>query len=210
MRCANCGSSLERKWRYCPACGSEQSKDAFAGIFDFSGIIERMNREFREMDDVEQKDMEIFNLMPEMKKSNVAGFSINISQDGEGQPKVSVRTFGDVKKEDVEKSLKVTTGAGGLEFEPLEEEPRKRAKRAPKATEEPETQVRRNGNKITVEIELPGVSEKKIEIKKLTESVEVKAVSGNKAFFKILTLPKGFELGGKEFSNGKLRMEFLL
>ncbi|MFH1105675.1 MAG: zinc ribbon domain-containing protein [Candidatus Aenigmatarchaeota archaeon] len=217
MRCASCGSSLERKWRYCPACGQEQQAGTLESIFNLGDIFKRfgkMDNEFEELEKthgIGQRDMEIFNLIPQNRKSRMEGFSINIVQQGDEQPKVSVRTFGNVKKEDVEKSLRVTASGKGMDFEPVEEEKTQpRTRPSPKTTEEPKTQIKRAGDRITVEMELPGASEKKIEIKKLTESVEVKAVSGGKAFFKILTLPKGFELGKKEFSNGKLRMEFLL
>lgn len=218
MRCGNCGSSVDKKWRYCPACGQEQEHDVFEDMFDFGGLFRRMNKEFQDFErtsNVAEKEMEIFNLMPEMKKSRVGGFSINIAQQGDGQPKVSVRTFGDLNKKDVEKSLKITTGRDGVKLDSDREEipqprPRAKTKSAPKTTEEPKTQIKRVGDRITVEIELPGVSERNVEIKKLTESVEIKAVSKDKAFFKILTFPQGFELSDKEFKNGKLKMEFLL
>lgn len=218
MRCGNCDSNMDKKWRYCPACGQEQERDAFEDIFDFGGFFRRMNKEFQDFErtsNVAEKEMEIFNLVPEMKKSRVGGFSISITRQGDGQPKVSVRTFGDFDKKDVEKSLKITAGGNDVKFDRVKEgiaQPgaQARTRSMPKTTEEPKTQIKRAGDRITVEIELPGVSEKKIEIKKLTESVEIKAVSKGKAFFKILTFPQGFELSRKEFKDGKLRMEFLL
>ena len=76
-------------------------------------------------------------------------------------------------------------------------------------TEEPKTSVARSASKVVVSIQLPGVdSEKDIEISELENSVEVKALAHDRAYFKILTKPGQFRLARKSFQKGVLEMEF--
>jgi hypothetical protein len=52
---------------------------------------------------------------------------------------------------------------------------------------EPATNVRRLADRLIFEIEMPGVkSQSEISIKKLENSIEVKAITKNKAYFKII------------------------
>ena len=82
-------------------------------------------------------------------------------------------------------------------------------KTLPKSTEEPKADIRRLGNGVSVDISVPGVkSQEDIDIKELESSVEVKAIAGDKAYFKILTKPPQFRLTGKSFKDGQLHLEF--
>ena len=82
------------------------------------------------------------------------------------------------------------------------------ATRTPKITEEPKADVRKTGGKILVDIHLPEVkSENDIQIRPLENSIEVKAFSGDKAYFKIITKPAGSAVARKPFSRGILRLE---
>jgi HSP20 family molecular chaperone IbpA len=81
--------------------------------------------------------------------------------------------------------------------------------KGPMKTEEPKTSVARSASKVVVSIHLPGVeSEKDIEVSELENSVEVKALARDKAYFKILTKPRQFRLSSKSFEKGILHMEF--
>jgi len=81
--------------------------------------------------------------------------------------------------------------------------------KGPMKTEEPKTSVARSASKVVVSIHLPGVeSEKDIEVSELENSVEVKALAKDKAYFKILTKPSQFRLSSKSFEKGILHMEF--
>ena len=51
-------------------------------------------------------------------------------------------------------------------------------------------------------------SEDDIVINELENSVEVRAMAGETAYFKILTKPAQFRLTKKEFKKGKLHLEF--
>lgn len=81
--------------------------------------------------------------------------------------------------------------------------------RVPTKTEEPKTSVKRLGSKVVVDIEMPGVrSEDRIDVRELENSIEVKALAGDRAYFKILTKPSQFRLSGKRFDKGRLHLEF--
>ena len=71
---------------------------------------------------------------------------------------------------------------------------------------EPSTNVRRFSNKLIYEINLPGVkSDKDISIVKLENSIEIKAVSGDNAYKKII--PINLPVTNYNLANGKLVLE---
>jgi HSP20 family molecular chaperone IbpA len=141
-----------------------------------------------------------------------SGFSIKITQSTGKPPDVSVRTFGNVKREDIEKQLQNQLGVRPPAAVPKPvavSESKERAFAAPKITEEPKTHVKRTGSAVEVDIELPGVKSKDdIEVREFENSVEVKAVAGDKAYFKILTKPEQFGVKSRKFEGGVLHLEF--
>ncbi len=79
----------------------------------------------------------------------------------------------------------------------------------PDRTEEPKTTVKRIDSRLLVDIDIPGVkSQDRINVRELENSIEVKAIADNKAYFKILTKPPQFRLSSKKFEKGKLHLEF--
>lgn len=71
--------------------------------------------------------------------------------------------------------------------EELSEEEREKLAKLPR--EEPETKVRRLTDKIIYEIHLPGVkSLKSITVNKLENSIEIKAISKDRAYFKLIPI----------------------
>lgn len=214
MRCPRCGSDVDERWRFCPRCGSrlERGRDIFSRVF------ERMDREFKDMDRAFERNFEVFDLSPFFRKPvKGSGFSIKISRSGGEKPKVSVKTFGDVNKKEIEQEIGKLGFRGIPERGKLEKE--KPEVREPergiclesaKTTEEPETCVRRIGGKIIVEVELPGVRNAEyIEVKSLENSIEVKAIAGEKAYFRILTKPPKTNIVKKDFENEILRIELV-
>lgn len=154
-----------------------------------------------------------------------SGFTIKIVQAGGRKPGISVRTFGDVDKGKLEKEIN-ELGAWQNSLKPKEEpqstklglfrkagkplEPQEKILiKGPMKTEEPKTSVARSASRVVVSIQLPGVeSEKDIEVSELENSVEVKALAKDRAYFKILTKPSKFRLAKKSFEKGILHMEF--
>ena len=214
MKCQRCGADANEGWKFCPRCGYIMKKRSL-----FGGVFERMNREVKEMDrELEtmnrevsrgfEKNFEVLDISPFFRKPmKGGGFSIKISSSGNEKPRVSVRTFGGVKREDIEQGI-VKMYIGGAKKEARPESPKKVHLEGAETTEEPETSVRRTDGSIVAKIKLPGVMDMKdIEIKSLENSIEVKAMAGKKAYFKILTKPENANIIKKEFGNGVLRIE---
>lgn len=241
MKCPNCGSDTDDRWQYCAKCGSQLRRRGFFDQFfsHFGREFEDMEKQMREMDNIfkqHERRFEVLDLSPFFRQpSGGRGFQIKIERRTGQDPKVSVQTFGDVKKEDLEEQLKRQlhvrqgqpirisfgpAGAQGTAPRPaVQQRPQARpAERrpapvkelpVPKVTEEPKTEVKRIDSRVTVEMELPGVrSLEDIRVTEMPESVEVRAVAGDKGFFKILTKPGQFRVSGKSFRDGKLHLEF--
>jgi HSP20 family molecular chaperone IbpA len=220
MQCPVCGTRIDKEWGFCPRCGSRISGDFFDEIFS------RMRKELAEMNRMLEKDIEAFDLSPwfkDMDKPKKSGFTIKIVQAGDRKPDISVRTFGDVEKGKLKKEMD-QLGAWQNNMKPAEspavrrdlfrlgklaEPGEKLVIKGALKTEEPKTSVAKSASKVVVSIHLPGVqSERDIEVSELENSVEVKAVAKDKAYFKILTKPRQFRLSKRSFEKGILQMEF--
>lgn len=200
MRCRVCGHDMKEDWEYCPRCGS-RSRTVMP---NFNDIFSRVEKQMKDMDKDFEKNFEIMDLSPLFKDIGRGGkgFSIKITRAGDEKPKVEVKKFGEEQPAAEKKE------SGLMErirpFRPKEQP----APRTPKTMEEPKTDVRKAGNRVIVDIHLPGVkSEKDILIRPLENSIEVKAFSGDKAYFKILTKPANSRVTRMPFSNGILRLE---
>jgi len=249
--CPRCGRSIERGWNFCPFCGfrPESSPPVFSGTF--GGIFDKlMKRLAKQMEDIDTQTMEVdrnfevMDLSPffrNMKKidldkhirmsgPNAKGFTIRISKSNQNDPKVDVKTFGNMDEamqKQIQEQLKrmgirqparqtpARPARPGLEREKSRpastqsSQPERKRFPAPKITEEPRTGVRRVDSKVYVDMDVPGVKgEQDIEIIELEGSVEVRAMAGDKAYFKIITKPAEFRLVEKKFSNGRLHLEF--
>ena len=232
MKCPNCGKSLEKNYPFCPFCGSRmRRKSLFEHVFSRFGGEMDITKQVREMQKEMVKQFEALDISPFFKTpATRKGFTIKIVRRGGTKPQITVKTFGNVDKETIKRKL---SGQLGIPAEKLVlkraqppvpvpspvPKPPVRPKRpatprrpelpAPKVTEEPKTEVRRVDSKVIVDMDIPGVkSEKDIRIQELQESVEVKAIAGDKAFFKIITKPAQFRLSKKNFNGGKLHLEF--
>lgn len=212
---------------------SPRYEGAVGGIFD--KLLKRLAKQMEDIDsrainmdkDLEVRDLSpMFREMTGMKDSagfkvtatpNARGFSIKISKSNDEEPDVKVNTFGDLD-ENMQNQINSQLQSMGMKIMPsgnkqpekkdIKEKPKKNFP-VPKVTEEPKTDIKQLGNGVTVDMEIPGVKEENdIEITELENSVEVRAIAGDKAFFKILTLPEQFGLAKSEFKKGKLHLEF--
>jgi len=223
---------VEKGWRFCPNCGAGLEQMG-GSIFD--EIFSRFRREFKDVDKLFDKEFEVLDLSPFFRNSHAlggtgtprgagrprgSGFTIKITRGNGEQPRVDVKTFGNLDRNEVRREvademrdlgMKTPLMAGRGERSP---EGRRAQKEKPhqepaRFTEEPKTQVRSVGTEVTVEMELPDVkSEGDIEINELESSVEVRARTGDKAYFKIITKPERFSVTSKRFEEGRLYLEF--
>jgi HSP20 family molecular chaperone IbpA len=200
MKCRFCGANVKKGWTYCPKCGAE-IEDFFSKTM--SNFMKDITALQKAMEKPLEKRFELFDISPFFRfPKEGRGFSIHIKTETGKEPKISVKSWGWPKAE-VEKEVESQLTKLGLKKE------EEKAMPVPKMTEEPKTEVRRLDSKVVVDMELPGVkSENDISIKELEQSVEVKAMAGDKAYFKIITKPAQFRLAGKKFSKGKLYLEF--
>jgi hypothetical protein len=197
-KCSNCGEKIKDNWRFCPNCGKEIKVSKH--LFDMDEF-ERKGEDFES--DFKFPD---FKIKPMMK---AGGISI-IIQSGTGmEPRVNVKTSGEYKRMEpgIKREMGIKTGAEGAREERTE---RKRIKeRITKTTEEPEAETQNAGNRKIIFIRLPDVkSEDDIEIRRLEQSVEIKAYAGDKAYFKLIPIPAN-ALVTDEFDKGMLKLEIL-
>jgi len=200
-RCKNCGNIVKDEWRFCPYCGEDLEKN---------DIFERIMPPFKKLKDIEKEiDEELKRLDKMFKisfmpiksikpKGKFSGISITIKTESGKKPKIDVKTFGDYKKiePEIRKRLKV-----GEDIQEREEKIK-----PPKITEEPKTEVITNKNKQIIKIKLPGVkSLEDVEVKKLEQSIEIKAFAGDKLYFKLL--PIVGSITKKEFKDETLLLE---
>jgi hypothetical protein len=187
--CPNCGARVDSSWRYCPSCGGELQLDFFEDFF------QEFNRKMRKMTGAIDHNFEAFDAKP-MFAPTAGGFTLRVTRRNAEKPKVEVRTFGNVRPEDVTRQLQ----NAGM--------PAKRALPS-KPFSEPQTKMTTEGGRAVIEMSLPKIeSLKDIEIAKLESSIEVRAYGKEQGYFKIIAIPPEAQLVGKSFSGGVLRLEF--
>jgi HSP20 family molecular chaperone IbpA len=216
-KCPRCGSRTKSEWEFCPKCGfrfRSNNRDVFETVFDqdffedFNKEMERMIKDINKQFRTPEKNLEVINLKPMFRSTRPTGFQIKIVTGNSGKPKIDVKTFGNVDKNQVEREVCDQLGVKPVPVGPKEQR-EQRSRPTPKATEEPKCEVRRINDKFLVNVQLPGVrSADDIDIKDLENSVEIKALCGEKAYFKILTKPQKLHLKNYSFDKGILNLEF--
>ena len=74
---------------------------------------------------------------------------------------------------------------------------------------EPNTKIKRLGEKIIVDIELPGIKKiDDVQIDRIYDSSEIKAFGKDKGYFKILNIPKKYKLVKKNLNKENLELVF--
>lgn len=207
-KCPNCGRPVQEDWEFCPYCGyplkekygsvnlEEKFEEEF-GFEDIDKLVNRIEKEFEEF-----LRVPAFRI-PKIKFSEpkFSGISITVHTATGMKPKIEIRTYGDYKKLEPEIKKKL-----GVKV-PVEEEEYEREEYAPpKITEEPEAKVSKENGKTIIEIKLPDVEkEEDIQIKKLEQSIEIRAKAKDKLYFKLI--PISGNIINKKFEKGTLKIE---
>jgi RNA polymerase subunit RPABC4/transcription elongation factor Spt4 len=194
-KCKNCGQKIRDDWDFCPYCGDETSEE-FSRESDFDNIIEN---EFKRIDKMFKPDFfDIPKINMKMPKGG-NGISIIIKSGSGMKPKIEVNTSGGYKEiePDIKKNLGIKPS---IEVE--------RPIKVSKITEEPETEIKAAKNKKIIQIRLPGIKNfKDIDVKKLEQSLEIKAFAKDKTYFKLIPISSNSEVVNKEFKNNVLKIE---
>jgi uncharacterized membrane protein YvbJ len=179
-KCENCGKKIKDDWRYCPYCG-EDTEDSFK-IFD-------ADKEFRKLDKIFEPKFP----RPRRPLPVRRGISITITSGTGIEPRIEIKAPKDYR----------TPELGTEKLDRAVEKPT----RVVKKTEEPETKIQRIGNRQVILIRLPDVkSEDDIEVKRLEQSIEIRAFAGDKAYFKLIPVPSNASVS-REFGSGLLKIE---
>ncbi len=207
--CIRCGNKIERAFSYCPFCGAKIAKKKSSGWLDepfdfnelrmkfpFSSLFKEIDKHLKDFDQalwpkrIESKEGKESREGKEKWKEEPfvrSGISISISSTG-GEPTIRVRPIGFGKpmikgiKETKEEAIKVKEPT--IKTKKLNKREAEALSKLPKT--EPSTKVRRLTDRIIYEIDLPGVQEKDVIVNKLQNSIEIKAFTKNKAFFKLI------------------------
>ena len=214
--CKSCGEKINEKYNFCPYCRIPLNEGEDWGILGkndfvppteemrlpmglntiFNALMNNLNKQFNELD----RDIK------EEKKSKTSGrkggISISISTSGKLPPEIRVKSFGDVS-EFKEKEEKMKKKVKGLKMDNLKNKSKKFVG-LPK--EVPVTDIRRFSNKIVYEIKMPGVkSMKDVSIIQLENSIEIKALTKDKVYSKLI--PINLPIRDYNLEKGKLVLE---
>ncbi len=204
--CKKCGEKISENYKFCPHCGFTDNNfnDGAWGMLGkndlipqdnfqlppgfnmiFNSLMKNLGKQLKGMQDESQKDFD--------KGIKKEGISISISTSGNNPARIKINPLTN-KKKSVQKIPSQFSKESLKKFAKL---PKK----------EPKTNIRRLSNKVIYEIEIPYVkSLKDISIIKLENSIEIKAIGKNYAYFK--SIPINLPIINYIFSKEKLTLEF--
>ncbi len=204
-RCPNCEEKIKSNYDYCPTCGYNLGNSKRS-----NGLLGKNNLIDKEMPSIMNKisggilNKMLGGTMKMLEKEMQKSF-----QENQNQPNTKIRLM-----------------VNGKEITPIinSTQPRKQKENIPTKTlpinfsaeslkkfkklnkKEPKTQVRRIGDKLTYELDVPGVeSIKDISIIKIEKGIEVKAIAKNKAYEKTISID--LPLLKYILSEGKISLE---
>lgn len=227
--CQRCGKKTSKSNSFCPSCGfplgKKSKKEEFGMLGETDSFNEDpfsnslfggmglggnfMNKMISNTMRMLEKEME-----REMKNNSK---NANLSSNPNNFPKTKIRLMingkeinlnngeiqGQQGQENPEK--KTRQKQAHIKFKKFSEEQAKKFSKL--AKKEPKTDLKRIADKISYEIEIPGVdSVEDISITPLESSIEFKAISKEKAYSK--SIPINLPIVGYDFSEGLLVLEF--
>ena len=205
--CPKCNNKTSKKHDFCPYCGFGFRQDdpffvpSFNFGFPFNSIIKQLEKQIDKQ--MKEMDEQIPSFAEEEKKPKTMaeGLSISISNTG-GQPVIRVSNMGSGPGIQAQ-HVKTPVAKESLPKNSLSESQIAKLSSLPK--EDPQTSVRRLTDKIIYEIDMPGIEEKNVWITKLHNSIEIKALGKDKAYFKLI--PIKLPILKSEVKEGKLILE---
>lgn len=200
--CSKCGKKVGNKFDFCPYCGN---------------IVENREEDWGMLgknDIPESERMNPFEKIAESMLNKMLGGAVKMfekemqkgmNQQKSNNPKTNIRLMingKEIKLTPAEKKQQKKVKEVESKF--FSDTKTKQFLKLPK--EEPKTDLRRLSKKLVYEIELNGVSSADdVSVIKLENSIEIKAIAKEKAYFKII--PINLPLVDYDFSDEKLTLE---
>lgn len=190
-KCDRCGENVEKKHRYCSTCGNDLSKNSqedwgMLGKNDFKEEQDPFSNSFFGGLSGNMLNKMLGSAMKMLEKEMQKGI-----QEANNTPKTNIRLMINGKEIDLNKQQRSSIKPQQSEQIPkniqknLPLNSLKKLSKLPKV--EPKTTIRRFGDKVVYEVEIPGVkSIKDISIIRLENSIEIKAIAKDKAYLKLL------------------------
>ena len=184
-KCPKCREKIEKGYQFCPFCGHnlkskyEQEDYGFLGRNDFEDSFDSMfndlpmNKIFKTAMKMTEKMIKNMQESNQPRHSNNTDSNIQFFINGK-------RVFSQKKQvQQDQKPKKITPRISKDKLHKLSKLPRK----------EPKTVMKRLSGKLVYELEVPGVEDiNDVLINQLESSIEIKAISKNKVYSKILNV----------------------
>jgi len=223
--CKRCGRKTKKSDSFCPACGTPLNKtqrkedfgmlgedDSFDEIESISNSLFGdmggigggfMNKMIANTMKILEKEME-----KEMQGKGNKPQNNNINN---GFPRTKVKLMINGKEINLNNGMEEVVNpeknekSKGIKFKKFSEEQAKTFSKLPK--KEPKTDLKRIADKISYEIEIPGVeSFEDVSVLPLENTIEIKAITKEKAYSK--SIPLNLPIVNYGFSKGLLVLEF--
>lgn len=224
-KCWKCKEKIEKDFKFCPICGAKQKTNglldeiedlmkeetmefSFDSLFrNFSKLMQNLTNQIE--NEMKKIDKKIKPLQPEELPKKGKGISIKINFST-GKPEIKVIKFNEKEKEKSERKKLETfkqVSSKQIKAKQIKEKEKEKLKQLQLPHEEAKTKIKRLSDKLIYEIDLPGVkSMANIEIKQLENSTEIKAISKDKIYFKLI--PIALPILNCEFKHEKLYIYF--
>ncbi|MCW8966040.1 MAG: zinc ribbon domain-containing protein [Candidatus Pacearchaeota archaeon] len=204
--CKRCGKKLKNSYDFCPFCGSSTSKkQKDLGMLGDTDITE---------DNLTQNLFSGFGggILNKMLNQTIKMLEKEMQKEiktEQKQHRGHMELFINGQKVDLSKGRqKQTKKQVNQKIKSIHFNEKNQKKFISLKQTEPKTELKRLDNTILYQIQLPKVeSLKDISIVKLENSIEIKAISKTKSYYK--TIPINLELTNYEFNNEKLVLEFV-
>lgn len=220
--CKNCRKKISQKDNFCPNCGAVQ-KDSSQQKKEWGllGNDDNINRQNQAPQDPMGGGMlnKMVSGMMKMLEKEIQKDMQKKMQNSQNQEKNPPQEQGKMPPNFKLMINGKEVDLGGNKPQSAQEKPKQKELTqqdlpynklrgfAKKEKQEPSTSVKRFSDRVVYEINIPGVeSKEELSITKLENSIEVRAKSKDKSYFKVI--PIDSPITGYDFKKGKLSLEF--
>ncbi len=216
-KCPHCNNNVKSNFEFCPSCGKQIKNNG-----DDWGMLGR--NDFLEQNErVENPLLSGFGggMLGKMLNSTMKMLEKELQREMGGMQKSQTQNLGNPNFELFINGKRINPRNIKVTKQPIQENKKQVQEKNKKIVylpnnklekfsklpqEEPKTSIRRLADSIVCEIELPGVKkEEDLSIRRVGESIEIKAVSKDRAYMKTITI--NLPVTGYEFSKENLTLE---